>query len=86
MKDSEMKKRMHVTISKDPVNTSRTHTTNEVMRRMAGKTYTIRRIFNTSHGLAAEVSGWTWHPKDLTKARTEKKTQTFHFDVKELMI
>ncbi len=86
MKDSEMKKRMHVTISKDPVNTSRAHTVNGRMRRMAGKTYTIRRIYNTSHGLGAIINGWTWHPKDLTKARTEKKPQTFHFDVKELMI
>ena len=85
MKDSEMKKGMYVTISDNPVNTSRTHTANGAMRRMAGKTYNIRSIFNTSHGLAAEVSGWTWHPKDLTEARIEKKSQIFHFDAKEIM-
>jgi hypothetical protein len=86
MKDSEMKKGMYVTISKDPVNTSRTHTTNGAMRKMAGKTYTIHRVYNSSYGVAAEVLGWTWHPKDLIKARTEKKPQTFHFNAKELVI
>ncbi len=39
MKESEMEKGIHVTISKDPVNTSRTHTINGAMRRMADKTY-----------------------------------------------
>jgi len=86
MKASEMKKGMHIIISNDISKTSRTHTANNSMRKMQGQYYTIKRVIITGHGLAAIVNGWTWHPEDLTEVEITKKSQIFHFDIKELEI
>jgi hypothetical protein len=56
------------------------------MRDMIGKNYTIESIRKTGFGLAAEIGGWIWHPKDLAEACTEKEEQIFHFDIKELQL
>ena len=86
MNELEMAKGMRIVISKDPSNTRRTHTVNAAMRNMREKQYAIQRVKDTHYGLAAEIEGWTWHPKDLTEAcPPEKEPQIFHFDIKELV-
>jgi len=87
MKESEMEKGMHITISDDPYRTSQTHTLTREMRNMAGKQYRIDSITNTKYGKAAMINSFYWHYHDLAEISVpEKKAHIFHFDVERLEI
>ena len=86
MEKSRMKKGMYVTISRRISTTDRTYGSNDSMHNMTGKTYEIEKVRRTDKGLAAIIKGCFWSPEDLTEVSTEKKSEPFHFDVKELRI
>lgn len=86
MKESEIEKGLHITISNDPVNTERTHTVNDEMYKMRGKPYIINDVISTGHGPTAVIGSYYWHPKDLVENQPVKKSQLFHFDMRRLVI
>ncbi len=86
MKESEVKQGVRVFISDNPTHTARTHTVIPSMTDMAGKEYTIEKSVVSSHGVAADIEKFWWHPKDLTLIKpTTKKPEICYFDTKELV-
>ncbi len=85
MKESEMEKGTHVTISDDASYTKKTHTVNDDMMYMQGKKYKIDSVIDTTFGKAGVINGFYWHPGDLIEEVAKRKSHRFHFDTKELI-
>lgn len=84
MKESEIEKGLHIIIADDISKTKNTHNTCTEMNNMRGGKYKINGIAGTSHGKAAIVNGYYWHPNDLVELVAEKKSKRFHFNIKHL--
>jgi len=89
MKETELCKGMRVCI-KTAINTRETHTVNNDMEYMISGKYKIQEVVEeTSHGIAAQICGFWWHPADLVsleKPITPPKEEVVNFDIKELVL
>ena len=86
MEKSKIEVGMHVTISKDISKTQKVHGLGSGMPGMAGRTFKVEDIRRRSEGVVIRINDYSWHPDDLTEVSTEKKSEPFHFNIKELSI
>ena len=87
MEKAKIKKGIHVVISHDAPNTDKSYQVIGSMRGMRGGIYKVEDVWiNSVYGLSAKIKGYSWHAGDLTEVSIEKKSEPFHFNIKELSI
>ncbi len=85
MKLKKLEKGDHVRISPNISKTTEEFQSNDTMLKMAGNVHEIDDDYNAARDDRIHIRGYVWHVDDIHEVNIEKKSQNFHFNIKELV-